>query len=286
MDRVSVLEVNDISKKYGTVTALSNVSLSFAENRIYGLLGRNGAGKTTLLDILTARIFADNGHIKCFGEKVIENGKMLANICYMPEKGLSATDLKVKTILKAGQSFYPKFSSTYADVLCSRFDLNVDQKYQALSKGYESILRIILGLASRAPITIFDEPLLGLDLAARDMFYGELIEDYSQNPRTFIVSTHLIEESIDVFDEVIIINKGDILRQATVEELLSKTFYVSGKADDVDVFVQNLPVLGSETIGHLKFAAVDAVLTDDMRRSGLDFTPVSIRKLFIYMTNQ
>ena len=201
-----VLETKNLSRAYGSVIALEDVNLNFAEQGLYGLFGRNGAGKTTLLDIITSRRYPDRGNVICYGEDTTKTPRPLTkNCCYMQEKNYFPARLKAKEILDYGKMAFSGFDKSYAQRLCHGFRLNQNQKFGQLSKGYQSILKIILGLAARSPITIFDEPVLGLDAAARDMFYRELIEEYANSPRLFIISTHLIEESSGLFNEAIII---------------------------------------------------------------------------------
>ena len=280
-----ILETTNICKSYGPIAALQDVNLRFVEKKIYGLFGRNGAGKTTLLNILSSRIFADRGNVTCFGEDISEHPGIIAeHCCYMPEKHYFPGRFKVKRLLDVGKMSFPDYSQPYAERLCQDFKLNTEQKYEQLSRGHQSIFRIVLGLASNAAITIFDEAVLGLDAVARDWFYSELIEAYSKNPRLFIISTHFIEESADLFNEAIIIKKGRVIRQAPVEDLLSNTFYVSGKSASVDAFIQNRTVIGCQTVGDLKTAVVEGDLNVEARSPGLRFSPLTIQKLFIHMT--
>lgn len=280
-----MLRIRNIRKTYGSMLALQDVSLEFAEEGIYGLFGRNGAGKTTLLNIIASRIFANSGSVEWSREGVEQNAETLVDkICYMPEKDYFPGWMKVGKLLKTAQNLFPNFDSDYADKLCKIFDLNTRQKVQQLSRGYQSILRIVIGLASNAPITIFDEPVLGLDAVARDRFYQELIEAYSNNPRLFIVSTHFIEESADLFNEAVIIHQGRIMRQESVSALLSNVFYVSGNSERVDDFTKEFQVLGTQTINSMKTAVVEGRLEAQATVPGLKFSPVTVQKLFIHMT--
>lgn len=284
-----LLETRSLTKRYGKVTALNNFSVALESNKIYGLLGRNGAGKTTLLDIITSRRFADAGDVRLFGQDAKENQKVLPNVCYMPEKNYFMPTMKVSEILETSAMFFVNFDMEYADRLCARFGLDKRKKYKALSRGYESILRIVVGLASRAPLTIFDEPVLGLDAAVRDLFYRELLEDYTSHPRTFIVSTHLIEESADVFEDVLIINNGELICRHHVAELREMAFYVSGRPSDVDAAVNGLNVIHSEMVGSVKISAVFNKINDEMKNRlktcNVDISPIPVQKLFIYLTN-
>jgi ABC-2 type transport system ATP-binding protein len=281
-----VLEMKHIHKAYGSIVALEDASLRFEAKKIYGLFGRNGAGKTTLLDILTSRIFADSGEMTFGGADVIKHPATVAeHCCYMPEKHFFPSRTKVKNMLAYGRMAFRHFEESYAERLCDEFRLNTEQRYSELSRGHQSIFRIVLGLASRSGITIFDEPVLGLDAAARDRFYTELIDEFSRNPRLFIISTHFIEESADLFNEAIIMKNGRIIRQGAVEDLLSNAFYVSGNTARVDAFVRDRTVIGSQTVNDLKTAVVEGDLKTVKRSSGLTFSAMTIQKLFIHLTD-
>jgi ABC-2 type transport system ATP-binding protein len=281
-----ILEAEHITKSYGSLFALKDTSLRFSDNNIYGLFGRNGAGKTSLLNILSTRLFADNGTVRFLGEDCASNPKGIAeNCCYMPEKHYFPPRLSIKNLLLLGKSAYAKFSERYADELCRKFKLNTEQKYGQLSRGYQSIFRIVLGLASKTAITIFDEPVLGLDAAARDLFYSELIEEFSLNPRLFIISTNFIEEAADLFNEAIIIHDGKVIGQGTIDDLLAKVFYVSGKADLVDQGIQGCNVLSSQTMLDMKTAVVEGDISTVKRFPSLSYSPLTIQKLFIHLTN-
>lgn len=285
----TIFETRGLTKSYRHNKALDNFNVKFEKDKIYGLLGRNGAGKTTLLNIMTSRIFSDGGTVTAFGKNAVENADVLSRICYMPEKDMFMHKMKVRDTLKFAGEFYADFDNAYAARLCKEFAVDTSKKYSALSRGYESILRIVIGLASRAPITIFDEPVFGLDAAVRDGFYRELIDDFSKNPRTFIISTHLIEESADIFEEAIIIKNGRLIEQSTCEKLRENAHYISGKANAVNEAVSGFNVIHTENVANMKICAVYGALEpeklDEFVKAGLEITPVPVQKLFIYLTN-
>ena len=282
----TILKTENLCKSYGSINALKDINLRFTDKKIYGLFGRNGAGKTTFLNIISSRIFADRGNVTCLGEDISVHPEIIAGqSCYMPEKHYFPERFKVKKLLSLGKMSFPNFDEHYADRLCRIFKLNTEQKYGNLSRGHQSIFRIVLGLAANAAITIFDEPVLGLDAVARDQFYSELIEKFSRNPRLFIISTHLIEESADLFNEAIIIKDGEVIRQASVEELLSHAFYVSGKSTRVNEFIQNRTVMSCQDVDDLKTAVIEGDLNAEKLSQGLRFSRLTIQKLFIHLTN-
>ena len=256
-------------------------------NRIYGRLAAM-VQATTLLDIITSRIFADSGNVKLFGQDAKNSQNTLAQVCYMPEKNYFIPNMRVSELLKTSAMFFDNFDMGYADRLCEKFKLDKRKKYKALSRGFESILRIVIGLASRAPLTIFDEPVLGLDAAVRDLFYRELLEDYTDHPRTFIISTHLIEESADIFEEVLIIREGELICRRQVPDLREMAFHVSGRPSDVDAAVSGLNVIRSEMVGNIKVSAVftgSMMNREKLQVTYVDVSPIPVQKLFIYLTN-
>lgn len=286
----TLLEVKNLTKQYGNVRALNDLTFNLATGKIYGLLGRNGAGKTTLLNLLTSRIYTTEGKINLFGQPGVDNQAALARICYMPEKNLFPENMRVREILKIGASFYPGFDQAYADELCKTFGLDVKKRYKALSRGYESVLRIVLGLAARAELTIFDEPILGLDAAMRDLYYRKLVEEIGSNPRTFILSTHLIDESADIFEDVIILKDGSLAALENADTLRRSALTISGRADVLEPFISEnkLTVINREGIGNLASLTVRGQLDSAARSAavtaGLDISPVSLQKLFIHLT--
>ncbi|HBL68904.1 MAG TPA: hypothetical protein DDZ70_09410 [Firmicutes bacterium] len=158
-----------------------------------------------------------------------------------------------------------------------------------MSTGYSSIMKLILAMASNAPVIIFDEPVLGLDANHRDLFYHELMARYNEHPQTIIISTHLIDEIADVLEEAIIIKDGRLVLHQPVEQLLQSAYTVSGADAKVDQFIKNRKVIHQETLGRLKSAAVYEQLNSQIRRDaealGLDISGAPLQKLFIYLTN-
>src|ERR1035437_4847795 len=226
---MSGIEIKKISKSFGDVQALKDVSVVFEENKIYGLLGRNGAGKSTLLNVITSRIFADSGEVTVDGITAADNDLALQKIYMMSEKNYYPDTMKIKDAFKWTKEFYPDFDAAYAKTLADRFELNLNKRIKSLSTGYSSIFKIVTALSTNVPYILLDEPVLGLDANHRDLFYKIVIEKYSANPCTIIISTHLIEEAAGVIEQVVVIKDGSIIRDEPREELLSKGYTVSGR---------------------------------------------------------
>lgn len=279
------IEIKNVSKSFGNTQALDKVSLTFGDNRIYGLLGRNGAGKTTLLNIITNRIFADTGEVLLDGIPTMENDKALQKIYMMGEKDYYPLTTKVKDIFYWTKNFYPDFDMEYARKLADTFELNINKNVKSLSTGYNSIFKVIIALSVNTPYVLYDEPVLGLDANHRDVFYRLLLEKYSESPSTIVISTHLIEEVSNVIEDVIIIKKGTIIKNESRENLLSQGYTVSGKAGTVDSFIINKNVIGIETIGGLKSAYILGSVSKETIPADLEVTRLDLQKLFVKLTN-
>lgn len=278
------IEVKNITKNYDDVCALNNVSLLFEENKIYGLLGRNGAGKSTLLNIITGRVFADEGVVLIDGEPAKENDRALSKVYLMSEHTLYPEKMKIRELFRWTKSFYPKFDEVYAKNLAERFELNINKPVRSLSTGYTSIFKLIIALSVNTPYIILDEPVLGLDANHRDMFYRILIEKYSESPCTIIISTHLIEEVSHVVEDIVIIKKGNIIRNESRDQLLSQGYTVSGSQKLIDRYISDKNVIATDAIGGLKTAYILGDAPKELPE-GIELSKLDLQKLFIQLTN-
>jgi ABC-2 type transport system ATP-binding protein len=282
---VNNIELRGLRKKFGNTCALDRVSLTFEENKIYGLLGRNGAGKSTLLNIITNRIFADEGEVLVNGIPATENDNALRNIYLMSEKNNYPEKMKIKDVFKWSNEFYPNFDSEYAMEIAHRFELNINKTVKALSTGYTSIFKVIIALSTNTPYILLDEPVLGLDANHRDLFYKVLLEKYSTNPCCIVISTHLIEEVSNVIENIIIIKNGKIIKNESRDNLLCQGYTVSGKASLIDNFISDKHVIGTDMLGGLKTAYLMETLDSTTIPRELEVTKLDLQKLFIQLTN-
>ena len=283
---MNAIQIKNITKRYKDVTALDDVSFSFEFGKIYGFLGRNGAGKTTLINIIANRIFADQGEILIDGIPAKENMGVHEKIFCMSEADLYDRDLKVKDHFKWTNRFYTDFDLKKAFELSKKFNLDINKRFKALSKGYQSIFKLIIALSLNVPYVIFDEPVLGLDANHRELFYSLLLKEFENNERTLIIATHLIEEVSNIIEEVVLIDKGKILVQETVEELLEKGYSVSGAAQEVDHYCVGRNVIGYDELGGLKVAYILGEKTVLPQESNLQITAMNLQKLFVKMTEK
>ena len=283
----TIVEARGLTKRYRGITAVDHVDFEITRNTITGLLGRNGAGKTTLMHLLTGQEFATSGTITVAGESPVENPRVLQHTCFIKESQRYPDDFKPKHVFAAAPGFFPNWDAGFAHELATEFRLPLDRRIKRLSRGQLSSVGIIVGLAARAPITIFDEPYLGLDAIARQNFYDRLLADYAAHPRTVILSTHLIDEVADLLEHALVIDDGRILIDSPVDALRAHAATIAGPAEAVDHAVAGLEVIHRERLGGFVSATVAGITeqaTRDARAAGLEVGPVSLQQLIIRQT--
>ena len=281
----------NIVKTYGGKDVLQSVSLELAENKIYGLIGRNGAGKTTLLSILTAQNPATKGTVTLDGMPVWENRRALEKLCFSRELNASVesglASMKAKEYLRIAATYCENWDHNMEKRLLDLFELNVKKKLGKLSKGMLSMITIVVALCSKAPYTLLDEPVAGLDVVAREQFYKLLLEEYAATGRTVVISTHIIEEAANVLEDVIILHKGQVLVEENTQSFTGRARYVSGKAEDVDAAVKGLEVHHTDTVGRSKGATVFLKPGQNVDEScDVSVQPVSLQQAFVALCGE
>lgn len=284
------LTCKNIKKSYKDKEVLHGINLTLEQGKIYGLVGRNGVGKTTLLSIMAAHNPATEGEVFYGDEPVWENQKALDHICFSRELNPLANNGmagSIKDYLKAAEIYYPNWDKELAKHLVKEFELDVKKKIQKVSKGMLSMVTIIIALASKAEVTMLDEPVAGLDVFMREKFYKLLLEEYTESGRTFVVSTHIIDEASNVLEEVIMMKDGEIILQKNTDELLGSAVHVSGKIEDVDAATEGLTVRHQELVGRSK--GVTVFLKDGERiKDGYDVSvqPVTLQNIFVALCGE
>ena len=289
MSETMVLRCENICKEYGGKRVLEEVTLQLEQGHIYGLIGRNGAGKTTLLSILTAQNPATRGTVTLNGAPVWENQSALDHLCFSreinPANTFGSAAYKVREYLRIARAYYPNWDEAYAKRLIDAFGLDVKKRIGKLSKGMLSMVTIVVALASRAEITILDEPVAGLDVVAREKFYQLLLEDQTETGRAFVISTHIIEEAASLFEKVIILQEGRLRLMEDTDELVSRFWAVSGRADEVDAACAGLTVYHTDRMGRAKTVYVSTEpgrqIRDQLAGRAVDVAPLSLQQLFV-----
>lgn len=283
-----LVRASGLTKSYGGMTAVDSVDFSLEEGRIYGLLGRNGAGKTTIMQMLTGQLFPTSGTVEIMGREPAENAEALRRMCFIAESQRYPDSFSAQHVFKAARWFFENWDADFAEQLTAEFRLPLKRPIKKLSRGQLSSVGVIVGLASRAPLTFFDEPYLGLDAVARHLFYDRLLQDYTEHPRTVVLSTHLIDEVAKLLEHVIIIDQGRILLDQDADEVRGSATTVAGPQRTVDSFIVGRSVIGREGLGGLSSVTVQGRLSQPDRvqaaELGLELAPVSLQQLVIHLT--
>lgn len=280
-----IATVTGVSRRFGGTAALDGISFSLRENTIYGLLGRNGAGKTTLMQVLTGQQFASAGTVEVMGAAPAENDAVLAQVCFVRENLHYPDWFRVRHALRAASELFPRWDEAFAQSLVEDFRLPRRRQMKKLSRGMLSAVGVIVGLASRAPLTLFDEPYLGLDAVARQLFYDRLLADYAEHPRTVVLSTHIIDEVADLVEHVLLLDQGRLVVDETTERLRGQVVTVTGPVQTVDRFLAGHEVLHRSVLGTTVRATVrPAVDTSAAAGLGLLVEPASLQQLVVSLT--
>jgi ABC-2 type transport system ATP-binding protein len=294
MTTALTVRTENLSVRFAGVPALDRLDLRLAPGKIHGLLGRNGSGKSTLAAVLAGFRRPDEGRVLIEGgdlgtpQEPYENAVVTSRVCLIRESGDRPEAVSVKQAIALAAALRPYWDADLAGDLLDRFEVPLNKKIQKLSRGKKSALGVVLGLASRAPLTIFDESYLGMDVPSRNLFYDALLADYTEVPRTFVLSTHLVSEVSAMLEEVVILDNGRLVTQSPVDALRGRGASIVGPAAAVDKFAAGFTVLAEERLGGTKSTTVlgdlDPALLAQATAAGLEIGPVGLQDLFVHLT--
>ena len=280
----AVISVAGLTRRYRDNLALDQVSLAVEARSIVGLLGRNGAGKTTLLRILAGQEFPSSGEVLVHGAQPAENEAVLRRMVFVREDQ-TYPDFKVGHALRVASWFYPQWNAELADDLLADFGLPPGRAVKKLSRGMRSALGIVIGLAARAELTMFDEPYAGLDAVARQIFYDRLLADYGEHPRAILLSTHLIDEAAGLLERVVVMDRGRIVLTADADDLRGVAIAVTGPVLAVDEFAAGRAVWDRRRVASRASVVVTGGLdeADRLRAASLhlDLAPLTLQQLVV-----
>lgn len=211
-----IVKIENLVKNYGDKNALNSINLEIPEGKIIGLLGPNGSGKSTFIKLLNGLLEPTSGSVLIRGNKPgIESKKIIS---YLPERTYLNDWMKVKDLLDFFEDFYTDFNRKRALEMLESLKINIDQKLKTMSKGTKEKVQLILVMAREAQLYILDEPIGGVDPAARDYIIKTIIKNYSEKS-SIIIATHLIQEIENICDEVVFLCEGNIVLQGAVDEI-------------------------------------------------------------------
>lgn len=274
-----MIELKQVTKRYGQAAVLKNITLSIDEPGIYCLLGRNGAGKTTLLKSIAGYQNITDGCIKVDG-KEITTSTLDTGVSYI-ENFAKHFNLPVRKLLKIASEVNPDYDYDLASEMMERFELDGKKKFSHLSLGMKTTVSTIICLASSKAVILLDEPVLGFDAIMRVEFYGMLTESFKKHPRIIIVSTHIIEEIARTIEKLIIIDRGSIRFFDTLQSVEAKAFSVSGLQRDVEAATRGLNVIGQSTVGGLVTSYIFD--TPPQESAMIEVRALSLQDFFIQM---
>ena len=283
------ISVRSLRRRYRGHLALDDVSFQIEGPSITGLLGRNGAGKSTLMRTLAGQEHATSGTVRVLGGPVWEAAAVLRDIVLVREDQ-EYPDMRVGQIIRAASWFHRNWCPDLAGEMLDEFELPLRRPVKKLSRGMRSALGIVIGIASRAEVTLLDEPYAGLDAVGRRMFYDRILGDYALHPRTVVLSTHLIDEAADLMEHVILVDHGRIIVDAPADDVRGGATTVTGPVQVVDQFVADRPTWERRRLGSrqsvVMAGALDDVDSARAREMHLDLHALSLQEIVVHAAGQ
>ncbi len=212
----TILECKNLTKRYGNFTALDQINISLEGGHIVGLLGPNGSGKTTLIKIINGLLTPTSGEATVHGKPIgVESKKVIS---YLPDHTYLNKNMRIRDIIDYFEDFYSDFDTKRAYDMLAKLSINPTDKLKTMSKGTKEKVQLILVMSRHADLYVLDEPIAGVDPAARDYILNTILSNYDENA-TILISTHLIADIENILDQVIFIHNGHIRLSSTVEEI-------------------------------------------------------------------
>lgn len=275
----SLVTARGVSKRFGDVLAVDNVSFEIEQGRIMGLIGPNGAGKTTLLKALLGLTDCD-GELSVLGlDPFRQRKELMRNICFIADVAVLPRWIRVSQLLNFMAATHPNFSMSRAQELLSHTKVRPDAKVRQLSKGMVTQLHLSIITAIDARLLVLDEPTLGLDIIFRKEFYGNLLNDYFDGERTILITTHQVEEIENLLTDIMFINEGRIILYTTMDSLAGQYSELMASGDNADKARSFGPIFERDVFGK-KAMVFEGVSREQLADLGELRTP-SVADLFV-----
>lgn len=284
------ISCKNVNLFYRKSQALKDVSFTLKENTICGLLGRNGSGKTSLMSLLASYRPASSGQILYGNQPVFDNPAAMPNIAFVYHRDTSDDNFKVRDYLKYHAALRPQWDDAYANRLLREFNIPAKKSVSSLSLGQQASIYAIIGLASRCPVTLYDEAYLGMDAAVRKFFIQEILDDYMRHPRTILFSTHFIGEIESMLEDVLVLDEGTVLIHENCDTLRSRGFALTGHTQAVDAAAARLgaQILSERTLGNQKelvlYGEISAQQKAQLAAENIVCSQPSLQDLFVHLT--
>ena len=273
---MNIAEVKNLTKYYGKLKALDEVTLSIPQGRIIGLLGKNGAGKSTFMRCLLG-FLKHKGDIIILGETIKSHKESIhEHIAFIPDVNSLDDRLTVRQTIDYVASLNQSWNNEKAQSLLSSSDLPLDQKVANLSKGMKTKLYLLITLSLDVKILLLDEPTLGLDIVFRKEFFNTILGEFYNESKTIIISTHQVEEVEQILQDIIFIDEGKIILNEDIAELKKRLSVYTVSSDNVNELEQHKPNIINKTLGH-----VSAILPSNIVIEGAEITRPTLSDLFL-----
>jgi ABC-2 type transport system ATP-binding protein len=275
----ALIEARDLTKKYGSFVALDRANFTIQSGRIVGLIGPNGAGKTSALRAILG-LTAYEGQLQVLGrEPFRERAQLMNDACFIADVAVMPSWLRVDQAIDFVAGVHPRFRRDRALGLLAKTQITGSRRIRELSKGMKTQVHLALTMAIDARLLVLDEPTLGLDILARRSFYDALVDDYMDESRTILITTHQVEEVENLLTDVMFIDKGRIVLDCSVEEIAARYAAVTVAADDIDAARAAKPFFERRTLGKT-ILYFEQPSTQALARFGEVHTP-SVSDLFV-----
>lgn len=285
---MTVIQCQNVTKAYGSQIVLEDSNFSIKKNTLTGIIGRNGVGKTTLMKMIAGFIQESSGTLDVFSERPFNSLKVSSNSIFTDDLMLFPQSMRLIDILNECKRFYFRWDHALALRLLDYFGLHPQLKPRVLSKGKKSTFHAIIGIASRSPLTIFDEPTTGMDAVVRKDFYRALLKDYLAHPRTILLSSHHVEEIEDLLEDVLLIHDQKILFHDSVTALQETFLNLTGKEQLLAKHIHRQDIVTSKTTGPYVIWTVknqfDNEVLEAMRKDHIRISSVSANDAYIALT--
>jgi len=282
------LAVRKVRLDYEEERILDDITFALKKGETYGLIGKNGAGKTSLLSLLAAFRLPTAGSILADGKDPFERMECTTDTMFVYENDMSEETVKVRSYIEIFARYRKSFDMTYAETLAARFSLPLDKKVNELSKGGRAALAIIIGLAAKASLTLFDEPHLGLDAIARESFYEELLWAQKDHPRIFVLATCLLDEASHLFDRLLILQEGKLRFDEATDTFLQRAVKVTGPKEAVLKIGKNHEELACKELGDTRQALLFSHTGPFKAKEtpGVRVERPTLQEVFIHLTRE
>lgn len=285
-----IINTKQLYKHYGNKPAINDFTIDVTPGMITGLIGKNGSGKTTLMKLIAGQLDVTSGEVRVLSDKPMDNLKVLEHVVYTYHNYKYPRYLDLSMIISNYAALFKTFDKDFALKLLKYFELKPGMKYHQLSQGMASTFNFICGISCRTKLTMFDEPVLGMDVSVRKSIYEVLLRDYTEHPRSIIISSHLISELEGVLSDIILIDNGRLVLYDSIDNIREYAYRVDGARNSLDAFTQGKNVIYTKAGDIGSFSILRGPLSESIinesSQLSLELSQVRVEDLFVYLTKQ